>query len=176
MLLQALQFLDEPVEDALLVLTVGLKFSPESLDLANDPVDLVISTLRWWTVRSVRISSFVVRWTRRDGPTEEILFNVDDFDLVMDVLERDRVVRPDDLVEVDRAFVVSMDELARTSERIDLHRIGLVGDLLDDESDVVSLDLVGRGMVSREWSDLGPNLRLAWWVFWRTRIVGQDNE
>ena len=85
MLLQVLQFLNKQVEDALVVLTVGLKFSLELLDLANDPVDPVISTLTCWTVhsrttleaqiewmRDVHIIFYFAGWTRRFGPTRPI--------------------------------------------------------------------------------------------------------
>ena len=58
-----------------------------------------------------------------------------------------------DLVEIDSAFVVSMDELARAGERIELHRIGLVGDLLDDDAGVVSLNFVKRDLIPRYLCD-----------------------
>ncbi len=71
-----------------------------------------------------------------------ILVEVDDLDLVVHVVERDRVVRPVQLVVIDGALVVAVHELARPGQRVDLAGIDLLADLLDQDPDVIPLGLV----------------------------------
>ena len=84
------------------------------------------------------------RGRRAAAAAEVVLVDVDDLDPVIDVVERDRVVGPVQLVVVDRALVVAVDELAGAGQRIDLARVDLLADLLDQEPDVVALGLVER--------------------------------
>ena len=81
---------------------------------------------------------------RAAAAAEVVLVDVDDLDAVIDVVERDRVVRPVQLVVVDRALVVAVDELAGAGQRVDLAGVDLLADLLDQDPDVVPLGLVER--------------------------------
>src|SRR5262245_48358948 len=81
---------------------------------------------------------------RPAAAAEMVLVDIDHFDLVIDVIEWDRVVRPVELVVIDGALVVAVDELARACERVDLARVDLLADLLDEDADVVPLGLVER--------------------------------
>jgi hypothetical protein len=89
-----------------------------------------------------------------------VLIQEDDLHAVVEVMERDRVVGPVELVEVDRALVVAVDQLAGARQRIDLARVDLLADLLDQEPGVVALGLVERGRAVAELGDLGPDFRL----------------
>src|SRR3954447_25602829 len=98
---------------------------------------------------------------RAAAATEVVLVDVDDLDAVIDVVERDRVVRPVELVVVDRALVVAVDELAGAGQGVDLAGVDLVADLLDQEPDVVALGLVEGRAAVLELGDLLPDLALA---------------
>src|SRR5947208_14978285 len=100
-----------------------------------------------------------LRWPA--ATSEVVLVEVDDFHLVIDVIERDRVIRPVELVVVDGALVVAMDELARAGERVDLAGVDLVADLLDEDADAVPLGLVEGRAAVLELRDLHPDLALA---------------
>ncbi len=119
-----------------------------------------------------RVHFLIGRLTRHSSASEEILIDINDFDFVIDVIERDGVVRPIQLVVINRALVVSMDELAGTGQRVVFHRIGLVDHLLDHDADVVSLDLEIRGKALRGFGYLGPDFGLAGCVVGHTRIAG----
>jgi hypothetical protein len=68
---------------------------------------------------------------RATNATKVILVEVNDFDLMIDVVERDRIIRPVQLVVIDRALVVTVDKLAGSGQRIDLGWIDLLTDFLD---------------------------------------------
>ena len=75
---------------------------------------------------------------------EVVLIEVDDLDLVINVIERNRIVRPVELIVIDRALVVAMHQLAGPGERVDLAGVDLLADLLDQDPDVIALGFIER--------------------------------
>ena len=122
----------------------------------------------WEPVPFVDSSSITLRSERRSrrllGPTttaEVVLVEVDDLNLVIDVVERNRIVRPVEFVVVDRALVVAVHELARSGERIDLAGVDLLTDLLDQDPNIVALGFIERRAAVLELVHLVPDLFLA---------------
>jgi hypothetical protein len=60
-----------------------------------------------------------------------ILVKVDDLDLMIDVVEWDRIIRPVQLIVINRALVVAVHKLAGPGERIDLGGVDLFTDFFD---------------------------------------------
>ena len=83
-------------------------------------------------------------WSRvRLGVThhvEVVMVNVDNFDC-FPIVKRVRYWISDrrSLVEVDRALVVSVVQLSRADQRIEPWRVNVIGDLLFDDANAVSL-------------------------------------
>jgi len=92
---------------------------------------------------------------------EVILVEIDDLDLMVDMIEWDRIVGPVELVEVHGALVVAVDQLARPGEGIDLAWVDLLADLFDQDADVVALSFIEWRAAVLELTDFVPHLILA---------------
>ena len=112
------------------------------------------------------------------GPTaaaEMVLVEVDDLNLVIDVVERNRIVRPVELVVIHRALVMAVHQLAWSGEREDLARVDLLTNLLDQDPDVIALGFIEDRAAILELGHFIPHLFLARRVeAGRRRELGRD--
>ena len=98
---------------------------------------------------------------RPTAAAEVVFIEVDDLNLVIDVVERNRIVRPVKLVVIDRALVVAVHQLARSGEREDLARVDLLTNLLDQDPDVIALGFIEDRAAILELGHFIPHLFLA---------------
>ena len=98
---------------------------------------------------------------RSTTAAEVILVEIDDLDLVVDMIEWDRIVGPVKFVEVHRALVMAVNQLARSGEGVDLAWVDLFADLFDQDADVVALGFVEGWATVLELAYFVPHLILA---------------
>ena len=73
-----------------------------------------------------------------------IFVDVYDFYLVIVQVERNRVVRPVAFIVVNGALVVTVNQLARSGQRVDLVWVDRFADLFDQDLNVITMGFGGH--------------------------------
>jgi hypothetical protein len=93
-----------------------------------------------------------------------VFVDIHDFDFVIVQVERNRVVRPVAFIVINGALVVTVNQLARSSQRVDLARVDRFADLFDQNLHVVTMSFVGHSLRVAELGNLLPDFSFAWGI------------